>query len=304
MSFKINIKHKVYEVICPVSGKHVFVRGLSIAEQNVLGSSVTSYTEGLKILLNVFFDAIQNKEIYTTDVKDEDLFENFLKQTYWDDLTAIAIGILNRINPEQDATLDLKVVCGNEQAKEVNEEGICGKQYTAKFAYNNLISSINVNEEKEPIYDVVETQEFSDYGVKVTTEAPNLYKELLLLGVIDKLNRGGSKAFKKHEISDYHKDAIIATIFSMNMITGIQELDNPENTIKIDFDNLTIDSVLEFGKILIQFDSLNDLTKNINPKKFQLESISESTCPKCGFVQKIDLKEWIIDTFFPVIDIR
>jgi len=302
MSFKINIKHKVYEVICPVSGKHVFVRGLSIAEQNVLGSSVTSYSEGLKILLNVFFDAIQNKEVYSTGVKDEDLFENFLKQTYWDDLTAIAIGILNRINPEKDATLDLKIVCSNDQAKELNEEGICGKQYTAKFAYDNLISSIKVNEEQKDIYSEINEDEFPDYGVKITVETPNLYKELLLLTLIDKLNRGGAKAFKKHDISDYHKDAVIATIFSMNMITGIQELDNPDNKIKLDFNDLTIDSVLEFGKILIQFDSLNELTNSVNPEKFQLESISESKCPKCGFVQKIDLKEWIIDTFFPVIN--
>jgi len=303
MSLKINIKHKTYEVICPVSGKHVFVRGLSIAEQNVLSSPVTSYTEGLKILLNVFYDAIQNKEVFKmTDDPNEDLFESFLKQVYWDDLTAIAIGILNRMNPDKNATLDLKVICTNENAPEVNEQGICGKQYTARFPYSNLISSINVNEDQEPIYNVKIEDEFPDYGVKVIVEAPNLFKELILLSIVDKLNRS-DKVFKKHGISEYHKDALIATIFSMSSILEVQELENPENKIGLDFDKeIKIDDVIEFGKVLIQFESLNELTRKINPKKYGLESIGVSKCPKCGYEQEIDLKEWIIDTFFPPIN--
>jgi len=305
VSLKINIKHKTYEVICPVSGKHVFVRGLNIGEQNVLSTVVTSYTQGLKVLLNVMFDTIQNKEIYKlTDDPNEDLFGSFLKQTYWDDLVAIAIGILNIMNPK-NATLDLKVRCTNTEAEELNEEGICGKEYTASFLFNNLISSININEDQEPIYLQKYEDVFEEYGIKVTVETPNLYKELIILEIIDKLNRS-EKAFKKHGITDFHKTAIITSLFAMNSIIGIQELEDPKNKIEVDFYNpekpLTIDDALEFGKVLIQFEDLSELTRSINPKKYGLESIGKAKCPKCGYIQEIDLKEWIIDSFFPPIN--
>jgi len=293
----MKIKHKSYEVICPVSGHHVFVRGLNIGEQNILGTPVTSYVQGLNVLLNVLFDAIQNPEVFKmTDDPNEDLYDSFLKQTYWDDLLAISIGVLNRMAKDKQ-TLDLSIVCQNTEAPELNEEGICGTKFTASFPYNRLITDIKINEEKLPIYQEKIIKEFPDYGVEVTLETPNLFKELILLDTMERLSRA-QKIFKKLNISEYHKTAILGIMISINAITQIKSLEDDE-LVKVDFNNPKDEDFIQLAKVLLEFESLDEFTELINPDKYGLESVGETKCPKCGYVSQVDLKEWIINTFFP-----
>lgn len=291
----MKIKHKSYEVICPVSGHHVFVRGLNIGEQNILGTPVTSYVQGLNVLLNVIFDAIQNPEVFELEGA-KDLYDGFLKQIYWDDLVAICIGILNRMAKDRQ-TLDLNIVCQNTEAPELNEEGICGTKYTANFPYNKLISNILINEEKEPVYTQKLTESFADYGVELTLETPNLYKELIILDAIERLTKA-QKIFKKLNISEFHKPAILGIMISTNAITQIKSLDSDE-VVSVDFSAIKDEDLIKLSQTLLEFESLDEFTNLINPKGYKIETIGESTCPKCGGTSHVDLKEWIINTFFP-----
>ena len=291
----MKIKHKSYEVICPVSGHHVFVRGLNIGEQNILGTPVTSYVQGLNVLLNVVFDAIQNPEVFKLG-ESTDLYEGFLKQIYWDDLVSICIGILNRMAKDKQ-TLDLNITCQNTEASELNEDGICGTKYTAHFAYDKLISNILINEEKDPVYSQKITEAFADYGVEITLETPNLYKELIILSAIERLTKA-QKIFKKLNITEYHKPAILGIMISTNAITKIKSVDSDES-VSVDFSSIKDEDLIKLSQTLLEFESLDEFTKLVNPKGYKIETIGESTCPKCDGVSPVDLKEWIINTFFP-----
>lgn len=300
MMIKLNIKHPTYEVKVPNFNKSLFVRGLSFKTKSALSSNVASQASQFALLFNVMWDAVQNKDEYQND------FEYFLKHTDWDDLAAIGVGILNITHKIEKDNISLTFTCQEPDAK--SESGECGKKYKASFKYSNLISKLNLNTEIPDLYDRTSTYVDEVQGVEIHCRFESLYYDSAILRIIDALKEEGCKAWKEFKFTDVVKNTIISALLHGSKIYKISEIANEENptpnAIELIYDlndPNCLKTAIEFGSTLIELSYIDSdaLDKLVNPNESGLECMAEIQCPKCKKASPFDLKEWIINSFFP-----
>jgi len=291
--FRMKIKHPVYEVPLPILGKNIMVRALTFKDKNKLVSNTMSKASSINLLYNVIWDLIETQEVFESD------FDNFMNNIGWDDFIAILIGVLNISNSSNGADIKLKIKCDGVTVDEAGDEVPCRHKYNVSFMYQNLIS--NFSKSTEPIYGVPVEKEIKDYNVKLTIEYPTIYKDLSVLFIIEKL-RDAKKLFKKMDVSEKEQDLYLTILLNASAISKISDVSNPEEFIEFNYDLDSpdcLETAIDFASTLADFVDLDFIDDAINPNNYGIECKSEVTCPKCKTPKVLDLKEWILDSFFP-----
>ena len=292
-NFRLKIKHPVYEVPLPILGKNIMVRALTFKDKNKLISNTMNKASSINLLYNVIWDLIETQDVFEND------FNNFMNNIGWDDFIAILIGVLNISNSANGADIKLKVTCEGTITDDSGNEVDCGAKYNVSFMYKKLISSFTKSD--RPVYGVPIEKELEDYNVKLTIEYPTIYKDLSVLFIIEKL-REAKKLFKKMNVSAKEQELYLTILLNASAISKISDLSNPEEFIEFNYDldhPDCLETAVNFAATLAEFVDLDFINDVVNPNKFGIECKAEVTCPKCGTPKVLDLKEWILDSFFP-----
>ena len=77
----------VYEVVTPVTGRHFFVRAMTVAQESSIRESSVSDTKRLDIISRVLFECIEDKQ------PPFDTFEGFEKNLAHEDRAALMFGL-------------------------------------------------------------------------------------------------------------------------------------------------------------------------------------------------------------------
>ena len=154
-----------YQVILPHTLHELHVRGLSIEEEDVLKSSMTSPKMMYENLTNVIFSCIDDEDKKKAGFKDVRTFMSLITPS---DRDALLMGIVIQ---SYDDIQDLYVTCSS-----------CGKNFTEK---SNMVENIDMtpyDNLETPILNLKPQVQIPEYGWTVYLKQPTLLDETNLIG--------------------------------------------------------------------------------------------------------------------------
>ncbi len=280
----IKVKHPTYEVITPVFGKKVLVRGLTFKEEIALRESVTMYNKQASYLyLHAIYNCIENKEVYKND------FEYFLTHTIDDDLAAIVLGIAILTVPEKK--LSFSVTCPN-----------CKKENTYSIPFENLITDIKVNQNNEPIFDAKSVISLPERDIEISVSFPNYKKAIIINDIIGTLSSDKS-LWPKYNITEINLPLITTALLQCLIIDGVKQISTGESvTISWNQEDPNfLDTIMELVKVIAEFDA--EILEKVNSwaplNKYYLKMEFKANCKNCNHALQGDLKSTVINLFRP-----
>lgn len=245
----VPIKFPVFEVITPVAGYGVSVRGMTVAQESVVRESSTTSAKMDSITNQIIFECIENK------VPPYDTLEGFEKSFSVIDKIALCYGIL--VTSYGD-TQKFMLQCPN-----------CGKSHEAEVVLSNHVKITNYDGDDNLLQKEI-TVELPVSGYKAVIKIPTLFDRRVLnltKGVTDEV------------ISKMEKYLIVKRL----IIPGT-EIAPDGSTITKEY---TVDKLMEIYSTMsnlptldnkVIFDAWND-----NFDKYGIVVEIPEVCPSCGY---------------------
>lgn len=149
----------VYEVVTPVTGKHFFVRAMTVAQESLIRESVVSDAKRLSIINQIIFECIEDKQPpYNT-------MEGFEKNLTNEDRAALMFGLaVSTYGEKQDYSLK----CPK-----------CGADVKGSFLLPEIVE-LNMYDGDEDLLNKEITVELPVSKYKAVLRIPTLYDERVL----------------------------------------------------------------------------------------------------------------------------